>query len=220
MGVVEQCWVTMAIDDASALKALVLAKSLRRVVTTRKVAVIFCSDVSAKMRNSLISTFDQCLKMDPSHEMNGIPIELYVKIFCWSIPFIKTSVFLHPDTLVVRNCDELFDQPGVKARLTDNGDIDTSVCVLEPSLVTYEKIVGWMNTGKNHDDANQRYGKYIQEQLNFSPLAEKYNLTITLGGKLAAAPESAVSIVRFCKVHPLDSNNNTDFGEGLLEKVC
>ncbi|CAL8113277.1 unnamed protein product [Orchesella dallaii] len=219
MGVVEQCWVTMALDDTSAIKALVLAKSLRRVVTTRKVAVIFCSDVSAKMRSALISTFDQCLKMDPSHEMNGIPMELYVKIFCWSIPFIKTSVFLHPDTLVVKNCDDLFDRPGVSAKLDGAGNIDTSVCILEPSLVTYEKMVGWMNAGKNHEDAALRYGKFIQQKLNFSLLPEKYNMTITLGESVAAVSESGVSIVRFCNVHPLDANNRANTSEGILEKA-
>lgn len=46
----EECWITMAEDDRGATCAMVLAKSLRRVATTRKIAVVVCDGVSEDYR--------------------------------------------------------------------------------------------------------------------------------------------------------------------------
>lgn len=46
----EECWITLAEDDRTAKLAMTLAKSLRRVATTRKIAVVVNDDVSEEYR--------------------------------------------------------------------------------------------------------------------------------------------------------------------------
>lgn len=59
--VVDQSWVTVALNDANAEKAIVLAKSLRNSATTRRLSVIFSRNVSQKMK---YVKFKKCLKND------------------------------------------------------------------------------------------------------------------------------------------------------------
>ncbi|CAL8113283.1 unnamed protein product [Orchesella dallaii] len=146
----EECWVTMAENDASAVKAMVLAKSLRRVVTTRKIAVVVCEGVSDIYRKLLQATFDQCLKLDMPYERNGVPLRFYVKVFCWSMPFMRKCIFLDYQTMVVKNCDELFDFPGTLALCDNENYLETSVMIFEPSFEDYVDLCTWLRPGKLH----------------------------------------------------------------------
>jgi hypothetical protein len=46
----DQSWVTLALDDTEAWEALVLAKSLRKAHTSRKLTIIISENVSQNMR--------------------------------------------------------------------------------------------------------------------------------------------------------------------------
>jgi hypothetical protein len=54
-----EAWVTLATNDSYALGAMVLATSLRRVATTRQLAVLVTPGVSASMRSALVQNILQ-----------------------------------------------------------------------------------------------------------------------------------------------------------------
>jgi hypothetical protein len=46
----DEVWVTAAVDDGTAVKAMVLGRSLRRNLTSRKIAVVVANNVTDKLR--------------------------------------------------------------------------------------------------------------------------------------------------------------------------
>ena len=54
-----QAWVTLATNDSYALGALVLASSLRRSGTTRKIVIMTSDHLSEPMRHQLNVVFDE-----------------------------------------------------------------------------------------------------------------------------------------------------------------
>ena len=67
----------------------------------------------------------------------------FTKIHCWNLTQYRKCVFLDADTLVVQNCDELFERDELSA-VPDIGWPDcfnSGVFVFEPSRATYEAIL-------------------------------------------------------------------------------
>ncbi|ODM98078.1 Phenolphthiocerol synthesis polyketide synthase type I Pks15/1 [Orchesella cincta] len=204
----EECWVTMAENDTSAVQAMVLAKCLRRVVTTRKIAVVVCEGVSDTYRKLLQATFDQCVKLDMPYERNGIPLQFYAKVFCWSIPFMRKCIFLDYHTMVVKNCDELFEFPGTSALFDNNNLLDTSVLIFEPSFDDYLDLCSWIRTGKLHKTGkktlNIEFGEWIKDKKRFCNLPLRYNLDVNMDNGSTSWNNSDMCIIRFTGSHPMD----------------
>lgn len=69
----------------------------------------------------------------------------FTKIHCWSLTQYRKCVFLDADTLVIQNCDELFERDELSA-VPDIGWPDcfnSGVFVFEPSRATYEAILDY-----------------------------------------------------------------------------
>ena len=67
----------------------------------------------------------------------------FTKIHCWNLTQYRKCVFLDADTLIVQNCDELFERDELSA-VPDIGWPDcfnSGVFVFEPSRATYEAIL-------------------------------------------------------------------------------
>ena len=67
----------------------------------------------------------------------------FTKIRCWNLTQYSKCVFLDADTLVLHNCDELFDRRELSA-VPDIGWPDcfnSGVFVFEPSRSTYEALL-------------------------------------------------------------------------------
>lgn len=67
----------------------------------------------------------------------------FTKIRCWNLTQYTKCVFLDADTLVLQNCDELFDRRELSA-VPDIGWPDcfnSGVFVFEPSRATYEALL-------------------------------------------------------------------------------
>ena len=67
----------------------------------------------------------------------------FTKIHCWNLTQYRKCVFLDADTLVIQNCDELFERDELSA-VPDIGWPDcfnSGVFVFEPSRATYEAIL-------------------------------------------------------------------------------
>lgn len=159
-------WVTLATNDAYSLGALVLAHSLRRVGTKHELAVLVTPGVTEVMREKLSSVFSVVMEvnvLDSKDEANlallarpelGIT---FTKLHCWRLTQYDKCVFLDADTLVVRNCDELFEREELSAA-PDVGWPDcfnSGVFVYKPSQQTFASITAFAAAKGSFDGGDQ-----------------------------------------------------------------
>merc|ERR1712080_549653 len=81
----------------------------------------------------------------------------FTKIRCWTLTQYNKAVFLDADTLVVQNCDELFDREEFSAS-PDSGWPDcfnSGVFVFKPCLDTYNGLVNHAVTCGSFDGGDQ-----------------------------------------------------------------
>ncbi|KAJ8942488.1 hypothetical protein NQ318_017783 [Aromia moschata] len=145
-------WVTLATNDSYSLGALVLAHSLKQAGTQQQLGVLVTPGVTGSMREKLTQVFNVVQEvniLDSKDEANlrllkrpelGIT---FTKLHCWRLTQFDKCVFLDADTLVLQNCDELFEREELSAA-PDVGWPDcfnSGVFVYRPSNETYEKLV-------------------------------------------------------------------------------
>lgn len=92
-------------------RALVLGKSLRRVLTRKSLVVIVHSSISLTSRDLLESTFDFVLSLDEGkcHELGGLGPDSLARAFAISFTFFDQCIYLPNNTLILKNCDVLFE---------------------------------------------------------------------------------------------------------------
>ncbi|XP_071566291.1 uncharacterized protein Gyg isoform X2 [Temnothorax nylanderi] len=159
-------WVTLATNDAYSLGALVLAHSLRRVGTRHDLACLVTPGVTATMREKLAAVFSLVQEvnvLDSKDEANlallarpelGIT---FTKLHCWRLTQYEKCVFVDADTLVVRNCDELFEREELSAA-PDVGWPDcfnSGVFVFRPSQQTFASITAFAAAKGSFDGGDQ-----------------------------------------------------------------
>lgn len=147
-----EAWVTLATNDEYSLGALVLAHSLKTCQTQRKIVVMVTSSISDTIRTELSETFDAVINVEALDSKDAANLALlerpelgitFTKINCWKLTQYSKCVFLDADTLVVQNCDELFQRHEFSAA-PDPGWPDcfnSGVFVFVPSIDTYENIM-------------------------------------------------------------------------------
>ncbi|XP_015259543.1 PREDICTED: glycogenin-1-like isoform X2 [Cyprinodon variegatus] len=147
-----EAFVTLAASDSYCQGATVVATSLRRHATTRRIVAMVTPNISEQSRKGLEDVFDEVITVeamnseDPLHlAMLGRP-ELgvtFTKIHCWNLTQFSKCVFLDADTLVLSNVDELFQRDELSAA-PDPGWPDcfnSGVFVFRPSRKTYESLL-------------------------------------------------------------------------------
>ncbi|XP_024893946.1 protein split ends-like isoform X1 [Temnothorax curvispinosus] len=159
-------WVTLATNDAYSLGALVLAHSLRRVGTRHDLACLVTPGVTATMREKLAAVFSLVQEvnvLDSKDEANlallarpelGIT---FTKLHCWRLTQYEKCVFVDADTLVIRNCDELFEREELSAA-PDVGWPDcfnSGVFVFRPSQQTFASITAFAAAKGSFDGGDQ-----------------------------------------------------------------
>lgn len=162
----EQAWVTLATNDSYALGGLVLAHSLRRVNTTKKIAIMISNGVTEAMRTQLSSAFDELIDVKELDSQDPENLELlerpdlgitFTKLHCWKLVQYSKCVFLDADTLILKNCDELFDRDELSAA-PDAGWPDcfnSGVFVFVPSEDTFKSIIAHASEQGSFDGGDQ-----------------------------------------------------------------
>jgi len=147
-----EAWVTLTTNDTYALGALVLAHSLKKVKTTRKIVVMITPGVSGRIREELKNVFDEVIEVNvhDSHDTENLALinrpdlgVTFTKLHCWRLTQYTKCVFLDADTLVIQNSDDLFSREELSAA-PDIGwpDIfNSGVFVLSPNVDTYRELV-------------------------------------------------------------------------------
>ncbi|RZF46156.1 hypothetical protein LSTR_LSTR012137 [Laodelphax striatellus] len=144
-------WVTLATNDSYSLGALVLAHSLKRVNTAHQLAILITPGVTEAMRTQLSAVFNVVKEVDVLDSRDTANLALlarpelgitFTKLHCWRLTQYDKCVFLDADTLVLQNCDELFDREELSAA-PDVGWPDcfnSGVFVYKPSDETFKAI--------------------------------------------------------------------------------
>ncbi|XP_008552140.1 cell surface glycoprotein 1 isoform X2 [Microplitis demolitor] len=159
-------WVTMVTNDSYSLGALVLAHSLKRAGTKHDLAVLITPGVTGAMREKLSSVFtlvQEVNVLDSRDESNlallarpelGIT---FTKLHCWRLTQYEKCVFVDADTLVIRNCDELFEREELSAA-PDVGWPDcfnSGVFVFKPSQQTFASLTAFAASKGSFDGGDQ-----------------------------------------------------------------
>jgi len=161
-----QAWVTLATNDSYALGALVLASSLRRSGTTRKIVIMTSDHLSEPMRHQLNVVFDEVVNVNILDSKDKINLALlerpelgitFTKLRCWNLVQYSKCVFLDADTMMMKNSDELFERSEFSAS-PDAGWPDcfnSGVFVFTPSNETFEKLMTHAATEGSFDGGDQ-----------------------------------------------------------------
>jgi len=148
----DEAWVTLSTNDTYALGALVLAHSLKKSGTSRQIVIMVTSNVSSKIRDELSRVFDSVIEVNvlDSHDTENLALIgrpdlgiTFTKLHCWRLTQYTKCVFLDADTLLLQNCDDLFDREELSAA-PDIGWPDcfnSGVFVFRPNLNTYQQLV-------------------------------------------------------------------------------
>ncbi|OXA46465.1 glycogenin-2 isoform X1 [Folsomia candida] len=162
----DEAWVTLATNDSYALGTLVVSRSLKRVNTTRKLVVMVTSGVSVPMRKALSSEFDVVYDVNIIDSQDAANLALltrpelgitFTKLHCWKLVQFSKCVFLDADTLILQNCDELFDRSEFSAS-PDVGWPDcfnSGVFVFKPSIETFDKLLAFAIARGSFDGGDQ-----------------------------------------------------------------
>jgi glycogenin glucosyltransferase len=147
-----EAWVTLATNDTYALGAMVLANSLKRVQTAKKLHCLVTTGVSSGMKDHLNEVFDAVTTVNVLDSEDAENLALigrpdlgvtFTKLHCWRLTQYSKCVFLDADTLVLQNSDELFEYEELSAA-PDIGwpDIfNSGVFVFRPSVETYRGLI-------------------------------------------------------------------------------
>lgn len=160
-----EAWVTLATNDSYAIGVLVLANSLQAVKSSRPLVVMITNQVSSAMRARLaeVASIQEVNVMDSADTAHlallarpelGIT---FTKLHCWTLIQYSKCVFLDADTLIVQNCDELFDREELSAA-PDAGWPDcfnSGVFVFKPSLETYSNVIDFAVSQGSFDGGDQ-----------------------------------------------------------------
>uniref|UniRef100_A0A914Q5A0 glycogenin glucosyltransferase n=1 Tax=Panagrolaimus davidi TaxID=227884 RepID=A0A914Q5A0_9BILA len=159
-------WVTLATNDGYALGALVLAHSLRRAKTRHHLHILYTDGVTAQMRSRLLAVFHNSTRVDvlDSNDTENLALigrpdlgVTFTKLHCWRLTQYEKCVFLDADTLIIQNCDELFERPEFAAA-PDIGWPDlfnSGVFVFVPSNDAYQKLVEFGTQHGTFDGGDQ-----------------------------------------------------------------
>lgn len=162
-----QAWVTLATNDSYALGAIVLANSLKRSGTTRKIVIMITSEgLSEPMRHQLSDVFDEVVNVDTLDSKDVVNLALlerpelgitFTKLQCWNLVQYTKCVFLDADTMVMKNSDELFNREELSAA-PDAGWPDcfnSGVFVFKPSTETFGSLMEHAASHGSFDGGDQ-----------------------------------------------------------------
>ncbi|XP_055311352.1 uncharacterized protein LOC129574047 isoform X2 [Sitodiplosis mosellana] len=159
-------WVTLATNDSYALGALVVAHSLKKVNTAHQLAVLITPGVTQSMREKLQIIFNLVQEVNVLDSKDAANLALlsrpelgitFTKLHCWRLTQYEKCVFLDADTLVLQNCDELFEREELSAA-PDVGWPDcfnSGVFVFRPSLDTFDKLTQFAVQKGSFDGGDQ-----------------------------------------------------------------
>ncbi|KAH8320615.1 hypothetical protein KR067_005791, partial [Drosophila pandora] len=162
----EFAWVTLTTNDTYSLGALVLAHSLKRANTAHQLAVLVTPTVSEAMRDRLKDVYNVVQEVNVLDSQDAANLALlarpelgvtFTKLHCWRLTQFEKCVFLDADTLVLQNCDELFEREELSAApdVSWPDCFNSGVFVFKPSAETFGQITEFAVKNGSFDGGDQ-----------------------------------------------------------------
>ncbi|XP_017033402.1 glycogenin-1 isoform X1 [Drosophila kikkawai] len=159
-------WVTLTTNDTYSLGALVLAHSLKRANTAHQLAVLVTPTVSLAMRDRLKEVYNVVQEVNVLDSQDAANLALlarpelgvtFTKLHCWRLVQFEKCVFLDADTLVLQNCDELFEREELSAApdVSWPDCFNSGVFVFKPSVETFGQITEFAVKNGSFDGGDQ-----------------------------------------------------------------
>ncbi|EDW91280.1 uncharacterized protein Dyak_GE12180, isoform A [Drosophila yakuba] len=159
-------WVTLTTNDTYSLGALVLAHSLKRAKTAHQLAVLVTPNVSQAMRDRLTEVYNVVQEVNVLDSQDAANLALlsrpelgvtFTKLHCWRLVQFEKCVFLDADTLVLQNCDELFEREELSAApdVSWPDCFNSGVFVFKPSVYTFAQITEFAVKNGSFDGGDQ-----------------------------------------------------------------
>ncbi|CAL8143548.1 unnamed protein product [Orchesella dallaii] len=189
-----QVWLTYAITDSDVPKALTLCFSMRRVYTSRKLAVLVSRNVSHSMREVLHYVFDFLFCFEDERNTAGLKEEEFVKLSAFTLKCFGKLVFLEPSMLAVKNLDDIFDNNEVANGLllmeAGQDEDELSIFMARPCLHVFRILMdSLMNKNGKRMEAHLRTWARNQLLPTVKPVDFKYS------GKLLQANSTCLMFV-------------------------
>ncbi|XP_067686690.1 glycogenin-1-like isoform X1 [Haliotis asinina] len=155
----KNAYVTMVVDDLTAIGAMVLQQSLNNTQTNHCIVAMVTDTVSWLIRDMLGDRFHKVIDIKPIKVKKGDrpPSPLFGKFRAWSFEEYDTIVYLHSDTLVLSNVDELFHYPELSAVAegTWTDHFNSGVMVIKPSVERFKSLRNMAKQEQSFDDTDQ-----------------------------------------------------------------
>ncbi|CAL8122466.1 unnamed protein product [Orchesella dallaii] len=220
-GFKKQAWITAVLHDNDVPKALTLGRSLRRAVTSKTIAVLVSPKISVKFKDLLSQEFDSTHVLEEDRNVANLDLGDFAKLFSLTLRVFDKCVFLSPNMLAMKNCDEVFEK---FHSLTFLENMDTSVFGLKPSTEIFRSLLTGLQS-KNKNGGIEGYLKLWMknQQKETKTLEPMYNRVISLQKtRLLLSDEKGTSIVNFVEdpTNYLPMLSESDTSLGLLEKLA
>ncbi|CAL8085265.1 unnamed protein product, partial [Orchesella dallaii] len=193
-------WLTSATTNDDVVKALTLCFSLKRTLTSRKVAVVTSKEVSTPLRNALRHAFDFLFNLEEYEKPARVRMEDFVKLYALTLKSFEMVVYLKPSMLVIKNSDEIFNihMETIKTLKWAEGEA-VSVLLIRPSLETFAVLIKdleKMNGNVNFElETYFKTGSNYQNEAKIGMLKGKYNRLMAPHMGLAVGDEMEISII-------------------------
>ncbi|XP_021946582.1 phenolphthiocerol synthesis polyketide synthase type I Pks15/1-like [Folsomia candida] len=214
MAGLKQYWVSYAGDESEVWKCVLLARALRRSLTTRPLVVIVSDNVSHDLGRRLQGEVGSVFWAEP---VPGVLFRSVAKRVAGGLKGLHKAVFLDCACLPLKNCDDLFRTHGVQWVREDKAVVLTksrSLAAEDHDLIT-ELVVQRENGGKF---VAENPGKLKMEELSYC---------VELDFKSAhptPVPGKDMKMVCFVNGHPHDQDVEPFRQRGVLEeeviKLC
>ena len=181
---------TLLCDDVMLDSVLVLGASIRHVNSTFPFIVLTLANLSSDARRQLQHPRSGVTRLHDIEQLT-YPFQVskaalimnkpcrYSKLHLWNMTEYSKIVFLDADVMLLRNVDELFEQPELSAVPDLAGVVNTGVIVAEPNAATFSEMVQlyFRAPSYNHGDQgfiNWYFGEHLNGKLNTLPA--EYNV--------------------------------------------
>jgi len=107
----KHAWITTATDESTAKNAAILSKSLQRNITLSDVHCVISEDLNCDLRKLLSGNFDSVIQVNLKEKCGKTNLSEtdLLKIFACHLDMYDRVIIIDPNSLVLKNCDELFE---------------------------------------------------------------------------------------------------------------
>ncbi|ODM92764.1 Acyl-CoA Delta(11) desaturase, partial [Orchesella cincta] len=201
-------WVTYVTDEEKVVtKALVLAESLERVRSAITKVVFASHSLDGRLKEQLLQAFDLVIPTISSASLH-FQLEEEALIHALNLKSFEKCVFLSPECLVLRNCDDLLKTKGFQGWCKSCGIY---------SILAHSKSLKKFLEAAQSGDKNRLHTWIRNHIKNISYFGVKYDVLLDLKRGATPCLERDAAIVTFADKHPLDNHDDDSTNNGSLE---